>query len=172
MSAVNFKVGDKVRVRKDLEVGREYGEYLFTSSMKRLAGKISVITGINSYADAYLLKHRDEGWTDEMLEPVPIKKTLKNMEKGDVVVNKPDYDYPRTVLLAIDGCYLLSAVSRPTEASCWRTAEELRVSGCTVQQPAPTKIETIKINGKEYNKNEVEEAIKDLQPIDPLDTDS
>ena len=101
-----------------------------------------------------------------MLEPVSIKKTLKNMEKGDVVVNKPDYDYPRTVLLAIDGCYLLSAVARPTVASCWRTAEELRVSGCTVQQPTPTKIETIEINGKKYNKADVEEAIKDLEVVD------
>ena len=170
MSVERFKVGDKVRVRKDLEVDRAYGEYLFTSSMERLAGEIGVITGVHNDGDAYLLNHRDEGWTDQMLEPVPIKKTLKNMEKGDVVVNQ--LDYPRTVLLAIDGCYLLSAVAKPTVASCWRTAEELRVSSCTVQQPTPTKIETIEINGKKYNEAEVERAIKDLSPIDPSDTDS
>ena len=170
MTATRFKVGDKVRVRKGLELDRSYGEYLFISSMQGLVDKVNTITGIHNDADAYLLNHRDEGWTDEMLEPVPIKKTLKNMEKGDVVVNQ--LDYPRTVLLAIDGCYLLSAVAKPTVASCWRTAEELRVSGCTVQQSTPTKIKTIEINGKKYNEAEVERAIKHLSLIDPSDTDS
>lgn len=170
MTATRFKVGDKVRVRKGLDLDRSYGEYLFISSMQGLVDKVNIITGIHNDGDAYLLNHRDEGWTDEMLELVPIKKTLKNMEKGDVVVDQ--LDYPRTVLLAIDGCYLLSAVAKPTVASCWRTAEELRVSGCTVQQPTPTKIETIEINGKKYNEAEVERAIEHLSPIDPSDTDS
>ena len=43
MSVERFKVGDKVRVRKDLKVDRVYGEYLFTSFMERLAGEISVL---------------------------------------------------------------------------------------------------------------------------------
>lgn len=171
MSAKSFKVGDKVRVRDDLKVGKHYGGKYFGSIMLDMRGKFLVIETI--YTDgSYTAEGCNFFLTDEMLEPVPIKKTLKNMEKGDVVVNKPDYDYPRTVLLAIDGCYLLSAVSKPTVASCWRTAEELRVSGCTVQQPTPTKIETIEIDGKKYKKSEVEEVIKDLEPIDPSDTDS
>ena len=171
MSAKRFKVGDKVRVRGDLKVGKHYGGKYFGSIMSDMRGKFLVIETI--YTDgSYTAEGCNLFLTDEMLEPVSIKKTLKNMEKGDVVVNKPDYDYPRTVLLAIDGCYLLSAVARPTVASCWRTAEELRVSGCTVQQPTPTKIETIEIDGKKYKKSEVEEVIKDLEPIDPSDTDS
>ena len=164
MSANKFKVGDKVRVRKGLVPDKYYGGVRCASAMARMGGAVLTIDCVES--DYYEVKECVFGWSDEMLEPVTIKKTLKNMEKGDVVINKPDYDYPRTVLLAIDGCYLLSAVARPTVASCWRTAEELRVSGCTVQQPTPTKIETIEINGKKYNKADVEEAIEDLEPIE------
>lgn len=166
MTVIRFKVGDKVRVRKDLKVGCEYGKYLFTSSMKRLVNKVSVITGINNYGDAYLLKHRDEGWTDEMLEPA--EKTLYNLEKGDIV-SFDNNGEKRKVLAVIDGCYLLSYPSDFTSASTWYTTDDLKYYECTVQQ---SKIETIEINGKKYNKAEVEEAIKDLQPIDPLDTDS
>lgn len=166
MSATRFKVGDKVKVRKYLIEGGQYGCIYCNTDMAALglSGKTFTISVVD--INAYQLEGYNFWWTNEMLEPVSIKKTLKNMEKGDVVVNKPDYDYPRTVLLAIDGCYLLSAVARPTVASCWRTAEELRVSGCTVQQPTPTKIETIEINGKKYNKADVEEAIKDLEVVD------
>lgn len=166
MSANKFKVGDKVKVRKNLIEGRQYGCIYCNTDMAALglSGKTFTISVVD--INAYQLEGYNFWWTNEMLEPVSIKKTLKNMEKGDVVVNKPDYDYPRTVLLAIDGCYLLSAVARPTVALCWRTAEELRVSGCTVQQPTPTKIETIEINGKKYNKADVEEAIKDLEVVD------
>lgn len=166
MSANKFKVGDKVKVRKNLIEGRQYGCIYCNTDMAALglSGKTFTISVVD--INAYQLEGYNFWWTNEMLEPVSIKKTLKNMEKGDVVVNKPDYDYPRTVLLAIDGCYLLSAVSKPTVASCWRTAEELRVSGCTVQQPTPTKIETIKINGKKYKKADVEKAIKDLEVVE------
>nr|DAO33696.1 MAG TPA: Mind bomb SH3 repeat domain [Caudoviricetes sp.] len=164
MSANKFKVGDKVRVREGLVVDKFYGDMYCYPLMDKIGGEILTVDSVQNIY--YGVKENDCYWSDEMLEPVSIKKTLKNMEKGDVVVNKPDYDYPRTVLLAIDGCYLLSAVARPTVASCWRTAEELRVSGCTVQQPTPTKIETIEINGKKYNKADVEEAIKDLEVVD------
>lgn len=164
MSASKFKVGDKVKVRKNLIEGRQYGYIHCNIDMAALglSGKTFTISVVD--INAYQLEGYNFWWTDEMLEPAPIKKTLKNMEKGDVVINQ--LDYPRTVLLAIDGCYLLSAVSKPTVASCWRTAEELRVSGCTVQQPTPTKIETIKINGKKYKKADVEEAIKDLGVVE------
>lgn len=165
MSANKFKIGDKVKVRKGLVADKYYDGVRCDSSMAKMDGKVLTIDYVER-GYYYRVKERAFYWTDEMLESVSIKKTLKNMEKGDVVVNKPDYDYPRTVLLAIDGCYLLSAVARPTVASCWRTAEELRVSGCTVQQPTPTKIETIEIDGKKYNKADVEEAIKDLEVVD------
>ena len=36
---MKYKVGDKVRVRKDLEVGKRYGSDIFVPDMKKYAGK-------------------------------------------------------------------------------------------------------------------------------------
>lgn len=160
MSVTRFKVGDKVRVRRGLELDRSYGEYLFTSSMQDLIDKVSIITGIHNDGDAYLLNDRDEGWTDEMLELA--EKTLYNLEKGDIV-SFDNNGEKRKVLVVIDGCYLLSYPNSFTSASSWYTVDDLKYYECTVQQ---SEIETINIDGKKYNKNEVEEAIKDLEPIE------
>nr|DAP16295.1 MAG TPA: mindbomb E3 ubiquitin protein ligase [Caudoviricetes sp.] len=159
MSINRFKVGDKVRVRKDLKVDCAYGGYLFISSMERLVDKVNTITGIHNDADAYLLNQRDEGWTDEMLEPA--EKTLYNLEKGDVVLLNNGIS--RKVLAAIDNCYLLSHSIDFTSAGVWYTVDDLKHYECTVQQP---EVETIEINDKKYNKAEVEEAIKDLKVVD------
>lgn len=166
MSATRFKVGDKVKVRKDLEVDYAYGKYLFTSSMERLVDKVNVITGIHRDADAYLLNHRDEGWTDEMLEPA--EKTLDNLCTGDAISRGSGV---RKVLAAVDGCYLLSNTDEYTVANDWYTATELKDMGYQVLSPGYS-ITLIEINGKKYSKYDVEAAIKDLEPIDPSDTDS
>lgn len=160
MSATRFKVGDKVRVCKGLELERSYGGYLFTSSMERLVDEVDTVTGMYSNGDAYFLNHYDVCWSDEMLEPAG--KTLYNLEKGDIVLFENN-DEKRKVLAVIDGCYLLSYPNSFTSASSWYTVDDLKYYEYTVQQ---SKVETIKINGKEYNKNEVEEAIKDLEPIE------
>ena len=160
MSATRFKVGDKVKVRKDLEVDRAYGEYLFTSSMQDLVGKANTVTGIHNDADAYLLNHRDEGWTDEMLEPA--EKTLSNLVSGDMVFH---VDAIRKILAAVDGCYLLSYANNHTMAATWYTVDELEYIGFQVFTPDSVDT-TIEIGGKKYNKSEVEKAIKGLEPIE------
>ena len=167
MTATRFKVGDKVRVRKDLEVDCTYGGYLFSSFMETLVDEVGTVTGMYSNSDAYFLDHYYVCWSDEMLEPT--EKTLYNLEKGDIVLFENNDDVARKVLAVIDSCYLLSYPTDFTSASTWYTVDDLKYYGYTVQQP---KIETIKINGKEYNKNEVEEVIKELKTIDPSDIDS
>ena len=157
MSASKFKVGDKVGVRKDLEVDCTYGGYLFTSSMERLVDGVNVITGMHNDDDAYLLNRRDEGWTDEMLEPV--EKTLDNLCAGDLVQRS---GMTRKVLAAVDGCYLLSNTEEYTVAGEWYTASEL----AKYHFKPIDRENTIEINGKMYNKADVEEAAKDLEPIE------
>lgn len=161
MTVIRFKVGDKVRVRKDLKVGCEYGKYLFTSSMKRLVDKVSVITGINNYGDAYLLKHRDEGWTDEMLEPA--EKTLDNLCRGDMI--RDSHGDTRKILAALDGCYLLNYGGNEDATGDWYTVAELKKLDYQVFNPNSPKA-TIEIDGKKYDKSDVEKAIKDLEPIE------
>ena len=64
---MKYKVGDKVRVRKDLWIGTHYGAY-FASEMDDYKG--SVVTICGTYSTCYCIKE-DEGrcvWTDEMFE--------------------------------------------------------------------------------------------------------
>lgn len=74
---MKFKVGDKVRVREDLEVDKKYGNKDFIDLMEQYKGKIVTIASIESN---YYVIEEDNGtwaWTDEMLEP--IEKESKNM---------------------------------------------------------------------------------------------
>ena len=61
-----YNIGDKVFVREDLKVGKEYGKDFFVSEMNFLKGEIVTITNIVGYK--YRLKE-DSGkwsWTEEM----------------------------------------------------------------------------------------------------------
>lgn len=72
---MKFKIGDSVRVRKDLEIGKEYGMQVVSSSLKEYAGKITIIESVES--SAYLLRGC-KGWlfTDEMLEPESVELSI------------------------------------------------------------------------------------------------
>ena len=65
---MKYKVGDKVRVRKDLEPGHKYGKVLYISSMDEFKDKECVITNIDDLA--YQLNNSGCWWSEEMLEPV------------------------------------------------------------------------------------------------------
>ena len=69
-----YKVGDKVKVREDLEAGRVYGNDGCTGEMTKYAGKIVTIKKIrNDEFNVYSIKE-DKGnwnWTEEMFEEVP-----------------------------------------------------------------------------------------------------
>ena len=55
---MKYKVGDKVRVREDLEYGKKYGNNSVNSSMLPLKGKIVTISSIiNGF---YKLKENSE----------------------------------------------------------------------------------------------------------------
>ena len=66
---MKYKVGDKVRIREDLEVGKDYGNHDVVEDMKKYEGKEFIIDEVRR--NYYRLK--DENWyywTDEMLELV------------------------------------------------------------------------------------------------------
>ena len=65
---MKYKVGDKVRVRKDLEPGNFYSKDYYISSMDKKKKKKCVITNI--YDGTYNINNSEYGFTDEMLEPV------------------------------------------------------------------------------------------------------
>jgi hypothetical protein len=82
---MKFKVGDKVRVRKDLVVGRMYDDYTFVLDMKKFMDEIVTIVSV---CDKYYEIDKDNQywcWTDEMFEPNIANFTKANLKDGMVV---------------------------------------------------------------------------------------
>lgn len=73
-----FKVGDKVRVRKDLIPDTKYGDVYFVYSMKEMCGKIVTIKDFYFDNCNMYLKEIGYLWSPEMLEPVKENKLIFN----------------------------------------------------------------------------------------------
>ncbi|MBF1028073.1 MAG: hypothetical protein HXL05_00905 [Candidatus Nanosynbacter sp.] len=161
MSANKFKVGDKVRVRKNLVKGRQYGRIYYNADMAALglSGKTFTISGVD--ISAYRLENYGFWWSDEMLEPA--EKTLDNLCRGDMI--RDSHGDTRKILAALDGCYLLNYGGSEDATGDWYTVAELKKLDYQVFDPNSLKA-TIEINGKNYKKADIEEAIKDLEAID------
>ena len=65
---MKYKVGDKVRVRKDLVPNSEYGGVCYVEFMDKFKDKECVITNMDD--TSYRINNSEFWWTDEMLEPV------------------------------------------------------------------------------------------------------
>ena len=65
---MKYKVGDKVRVRKDLVAGKKYGGYVALNKMTESGG--NTVTIRNVHSDFYTICEDERMWTDGMFEPV------------------------------------------------------------------------------------------------------
>ena len=76
---MKYKVGDKVRVRKDLVPGNKYGDVTYVSNMNKFKNEECVITSTDN--EVYCINGLGYWWTDEMLEPVDdlLEYTLKKL---------------------------------------------------------------------------------------------
>ena len=72
---MKYKVGDKVRVRKDLVGGEYYGEVLARDNMSRICGETVTIDTV--YDWFYRIVEYGYCWTDEMFEPVEEELTAE-----------------------------------------------------------------------------------------------
>ena len=72
---MKYKVGDKVRVRKDLEPGNFYGKDYYISSMDKFKGEECVITEI--WDQSYQINNFGYWWSEEMSESVDDEKVLE-----------------------------------------------------------------------------------------------
>lgn len=83
---MKYKVGDKVKVRSDLKVGKDYGEHVFVHDMFKFVGKIVTIESV--WKQGYRIEEDTYWWTDEMFESVEemsaeeLMKILGNICKG------------------------------------------------------------------------------------------
>jgi hypothetical protein len=65
---MKFKVGDKVRVKKDLVIDSSYGREDFVEEMKSFIGKIVTISKVIDEEYMILEDDGDYAWTEEMFE--------------------------------------------------------------------------------------------------------
>ena len=65
---MKYKVGDKVRVRRDLERYRQYGKYDANRNMAELHGSIVEIKKVENEEQRYEINDNLYYWTDEMFE--------------------------------------------------------------------------------------------------------
>lgn len=75
---MNYKVGDKVLIRKDLKAMKHYGMWVATPEMEKMRGKDATITDVTSCG--YDIKECGGWWTDEMIE-----RKVDMFKAGDVV---------------------------------------------------------------------------------------
>ena len=84
-----FKVGDKVKLRDDLEVGRDYGEITFLRDMKDLQGKELTIDRISQQGN-YILKEGRFYYSEKMLEKVNDTDDLLEFALGKLNMTKEE----------------------------------------------------------------------------------
>ena len=69
---LKYKVGDKVIIRRDLEVEERYGCNVFTKSMEQFKGKLVTIIDVSCVIDKTFYTIKEDGmnffWTDKMIE--------------------------------------------------------------------------------------------------------
>ena len=74
-----YKVGDKVKVRSDLQIDKMYGKYAINHPMFRHVGKWASIVDVNPYSYAINLDSGNWKWSSEMFEDNPSNKLFKLM---------------------------------------------------------------------------------------------
>lgn len=103
MSELQYKVGQKVRVRKDLQRSRtyymkdKYANADFTSHMESYKGKVFTIESADS---RYTLKEVGFTWTDGMLESVDTSESqmISDVRDIQIVANRVIYSEKNTIL--------------------------------------------------------------------------
>ena len=80
---MKYKVGDKVRVRSDLQISRRYGSYMFSSGMDHYKGSVVTISKVHLNLYFYCIEE-DGGrwiWADEMFEGLAEELTAEETIK-------------------------------------------------------------------------------------------
>lgn len=98
----NLKVGDKVKIKQDLVLGKFYNDCIYTADMVKYAGKVATIT--NTFQDSetefsYNLDIDSERWfwDSEMIEPVEEVEHTTCNEKDSTRLAKAVCEYEEIV---------------------------------------------------------------------------
>lgn len=173
---MNFKVGDKVKVREDLVCGIEYGgNYNVVNDMLEYSGKIMTISQITKYGYHLLEDGNFRYWSDEMLEQC-IKNgivAIKHINTDGVISNNITYNFISSIPVMV-GDYVLCETQFGLALGV--------VTDCNSDYPA-TKYIISKVDLSSYqeilNKENKKKELKDkmdkiykeadtLHPLNPL----
>lgn len=112
---MNFKVGDKVRIKNDLSINTIYGEYWFDYQMGKYKGKIGVIKRLDEEEEYYkiLIDNNKESlawyWTDKMLEPYKETNTIKfaKVKPNAIIPSKKEEDAGYDIYACFDEDFII-----------------------------------------------------------------
>ena len=108
---MKYNVGDRVKIKEDLEYDEIYGGVYVTDTMLKYRGEVAEIAEVNSsFDDRYILKGCENLWFHEdMLEPIndsiletektSLEKALELLNMTEEEVNK-EYDRRKYTALA------------------------------------------------------------------------
>lgn len=77
-----FKVGDKVRIKKNLKDFEFYGEDFYIREMDKYKGKIATVDKLYNKKYRLDIDNHEWCWTDEMLEPAERKIHFKSLPRN------------------------------------------------------------------------------------------
>ena len=117
---MRFKVGDKVRIKNFLVVGKDYGNETFIGEMEKYKGKIGVIQSADEEDKDYkvLIDNNKESlawyWTDEMLEPYNETNNIDNnvikfakVKLNAIIPSKKDEDAGYDIYACFDEDFII-----------------------------------------------------------------
>lgn len=82
-----LKVGDKVKIRGDLEVGKKFGECDFVQEMKKYREKLAKIEFVCDRFVLLDIDNQEFAWTKDMLEKIEVNNNMKKLTFKEVVAN-------------------------------------------------------------------------------------
>ena len=83
---MKYEVGDKVKIREDLKVGKDYSDCTFIVDMEKYKGKIATITYCYNDDDSYEID-LDDGvwyWTNDMFKDITDITESENKDEKTV----------------------------------------------------------------------------------------
>lgn len=87
VSDIMLKVGDKVKIRGDLEVGQKFNKCDFTKEMKKYRGKIAKIEFICGRFILLDIDNQEFGWTEDMFDRVEEDNKMKELTFKEIIAN-------------------------------------------------------------------------------------
>lgn len=82
-----LKVGDKVKIREDLEVGQKFNTCDFTKEMKKYRDKLAKIEFICGRFILLDIDNQEFGWTEDMFDKIEEDNNMKELTFKEVITN-------------------------------------------------------------------------------------